>query len=112
MLPKSRKLKGRDVFSFIYRTGKRIFSDYLTVYLGISQNNSKFACVISKKAGKKAITRNKLRRRSYSIINHYLPDLKERWNVILVFKKGAAELSYSELEKKILEIFKKANLFK
>lgn len=112
MLPKSRKLKGRDVFFLIYRTGKRFFTDYLTVYLKISRDHSKFACVISKKAGKKAVARNKLRRRSYSIIRRYLPDLKEGGAIILVFKKGATELSYLELEKNILEIFKKAKLLK
>lgn len=112
MLPKSRKLKGRGVFFLVYRTGKRIFAEYLTVYAKTSQNNSKFACVISKKVGKKAVARNKLRRRSYSIISRRLPDLKEGCAAILVFKKGAAELSYFELEKSILEIFKKAKLLK
>ncbi|MEK7596029.1 MAG: ribonuclease P protein component [Patescibacteria group bacterium] len=112
MLPKSRKLKGRDVFFLVYRTGKRFFADYLTVYAETNQNNSKFACVISKKAGKKAVARNKLRRRSYSIIRRHLSDLKEGQSVILVFKKGAAELSYFELEKRILEIFKKSKLLK
>ena len=112
MLPKSRKLKGRDVFFLIYRTGQRIFTDYLTAFLKTSRNHGKFACVISKKVSKKAVARNKLRRRSYSIIRHYLSRLKEGCAVILVFKKGAAELSYAELEKNILEIFEKAKLLK
>ncbi|MBI2628300.1 MAG: ribonuclease P protein component [Candidatus Niyogibacteria bacterium] len=82
---------------------------------GLSENQprSQQVCLRDFKKGRqKAVARNKLRRRSYSIIRRYLPDLKEGGAIILVFKKGATELSYLELEKNILEIFKKAKLLK
>ncbi|MBI5045595.1 MAG: ribonuclease P protein component [Candidatus Niyogibacteria bacterium] len=110
MLPKSRKISGRKNFEVIYRSGQRTFSHFIHLFFVPSKGPGRFACVISLKVSKRAILRNKLRRRAYSIIRENLFNIKDGYAVILVFKSGAAELSRAQLLKNILDLFKMSGL--
>ena len=110
MLPKIRRIKDRHIFTDIYKSGRRTFTPHITLYFKKTDGFSRFACVISQKVSKKAVLRNKLRRRTYAIIKNHLSGIKEGYAIILVFKKGATDLTYSQLEGFVLEIFKKAKL--
>lgn len=112
MLPKSRRIQDRGVFGSIYKSGKRVHGKYFVIFIKKTGQKSVFASVISQKVSKKAVIRNKIRRRSYSIIKNHLNNIKERYIVILSFKKEVIGLSYKELEENILEMFKKVGLFK
>lgn len=112
MLPKLRRIQDRDTFGDVYKSGKRIFSKYFTVFIKTTNQKSVFASVISQKVSKKAVERNKIRRRTYYIIKKYLHNIKEGYIIILSFKKEAIGLSYKELEENILGVFKRAGLFK
>ncbi|MEK7647335.1 MAG: ribonuclease P protein component [Patescibacteria group bacterium] len=110
MLPKSRKIRGRKIFGVIYKSGQKTFSRFVALFFVPNGGPSKFACVVSLKVSKKAVLRNKLRRRAYSLIRKNLFNIKDGYATILVFKSGAAELSYPQLSKNILDLFKKSGL--
>ncbi|MEK7194073.1 MAG: ribonuclease P protein component [Patescibacteria group bacterium] len=59
-IQKSKQFSGNK--SFILRTAK-------------SNDGPKFAVTVSKKVSKSAVVRNTLRRRTYSVINDFLPSL-------------------------------------
>lgn len=75
------------------------------------QKTSRFAVVVSKKVGKTAVLRNKLRRRGYQTIERGLVGLKSGYFVVVFFKKGTTELDTQTTQQKIVEILKKANLY-
>lgn len=74
--------------------------------------NSRFAIVVSKKIAKTAISRNKARRRVYSIVKDLIPKFVFKQNVIIILKKSVENKSHDELKKEIEEIFVKCGLLK
>ena len=110
MLPQSRKIKGRKIFGTIYQSGQKTFSRFISLFFAPINGPSKFACVVSLKVSKKAVLRNKLRRRAYSVIKENSFNIKDGHAASLVFKNGATELSYPQLSKYILDLFKRAGL--
>ena len=111
MLEKTRRIKGGDVFNDIYKNGDRFFSKHFTLFLKKNKGKSGFACVVSKKVSKKAVLRNKLRRRCYSAIRKNLPYIKEGYFFIILLKGSAAGLSISELEKNLMAAFKQKECY-
>ncbi|TSC70546.1 MAG: hypothetical protein CEO12_267 [Parcubacteria group bacterium Gr01-1014_46] len=104
MLPKKRRIE-RKYFGQIMSQGKRYNSPSFTLYLakmdvGNGLPDSKFSFSVSKKVLKRAVDRNKLRRRGYSVISRNLKKIKPGFFVFFLYKKGF-EKDYSLLEKEI-----------
>ena len=76
------------------------------------RKDSRFSFVVSKKAAKLAVARNKLRRTGYDTIQKNILHIKEDLLVAVFIKKSAAGLSKKELEEEILSLLQKANLLK
>lgn len=106
MLPKKRRIS-RAEFSDLLSNSKRFNSPSLTFYLSKILNEggvSKFAFSVSKKVSNKAVVRNKLRRRGYSVIRKYIKQIKPNYYCFFVFKKGADSIKFASLEKEIFEL--------
>ncbi len=77
MLKKKFKLKGEDIKKFFLNDFKKINYQEITIYY--QKNNliyPRFAVFVSPKIFKKAILRNKLKRRIYAIIEKILKEKK------------------------------------
>ncbi len=72
--------------------------------------NSRFGFVISAKVSKKAVDRNKIRRRASEIIRLNIDNIRSGFDIIFVIKKEACGVEYSELENNILNSLKERNL--
>jgi len=117
MLSKKNRIS-RALFSLIFVNGQIYHSS--SVYIQVAQlrsnikksipEKSKFAFVISKKAVKKAVSRNKLRRIGYSIIQKNLTNIKNGYLVSFFFKKNIISLSKIEIENEIIFLLKKTKL--
>jgi len=110
MLPKRNKLKKKKDFETTFKHGKGFRQGFL--YLKIIKNNldtSRFGFVISKKFSKKAVIRNKTKRRLSEIIKTKLSEIKKGMDVIIVVMPGA-ENDFQELEQITDKLFKKAKL--
>jgi len=110
MLPRLNRLKKKKDFEVAFKQGKGFKQGFL--YLKIRKNNldaSRFGFVISKKFSKKAVIRNKTKRRLSEIIKKKLLEIKKGMDIIIVVMPGA-ENEFQKLEDTIDKLFKKAKL--
>lgn len=99
MLKKKQRLSRSD-FSQLLRKGKRFHDTYLTL-VSLVSTSTKCGLVVSKKTAKKAVERNLLRRRVYSVLGDNLSKIENR-HIAVLTKKNITDLSFPELEKELL----------
>jgi len=106
MLSHSKKIN-TQLFKEILNKGKVRHFDYFSVKFLKSplKEESKFTFVISKKVEKKAVLRNKLKRKAFNIINNNYKNLPSSINIIFFFKKEVKKLKFEVLKKEILKTF-------
>jgi len=110
MLARQNRLTKKKDFERVFKGGRGFSESFL--YLKIIKNNldaSRFGFVISKKFSKKAVIRNKTKRRLSEIIKMRLPEIKKGIDVIIVVMPGA-ENEFQKLEDTLNELFKKAKI--
>ena len=73
-------------------------------------NFSRFAAVVSLKVSKKAVVRNKIKRRLRKIFTENLENLKGTFDIAITAKPAIFEKSYLEIKTATEELLKKANL--
>lgn len=116
MLPPERRIKKTD-FELLKKStsnSKKFFSSkYFTLkkYLG-NFRPSRFAVVVSSAVFKKAVDRNKIKRRVRGIILENLKEFKDSFALIIYVKKHDAKVAYKDLKNDLLEFFKKSNILK
>lgn len=115
MLPKKSRLKKRKDFEEVFKKGKSWKEAFLL--LKILPNKlkiSRFGFIIGKKYSKKAVLRNKIKRRLREVVREELPKIKEGLDgVIIVLSEANKEKeSFEELKKIINKLFKKAKIYK
>lgn len=113
MLPSSRRVRQKS-FQEIFKNG-RFFSGKnlsLTVLKNskFPEKPSSFAFSVSKKVSNKAVLRNKLRRRGYSIVKGVINQIKPGFLAVFVLKKGAEKLIFQEYKEEIESLLAKSNL--
>ena len=110
MLIQENRLRKKKDFDAVFKKGDGFKQGFL--YLKIRKNNlgaSRFGFVISKKFSKKAVIRNKTKRRLSEIIKAKLSEIKKGMDIIVVVMPGA-ENEFQELEDTLSKLFKKAKL--
>jgi len=112
MLPKKNRLKKKKDFERIFKRGKGYREDSLL--LRVISNNlqfSRFGFIISQKVSKKAVVRNKIKRRLRAIIRESLPKIKKGIDgVIIIVGSGIENNSFKEIKEKVGRLIKKAKL--
>ena len=102
MLKKKERLTKRQ-FDRFFSSGKRSNSPLLGLTY-TSHESFHGAVVVGKKVYKKAVDRNKMRRRLYSL----LYNLKEKFNLKVVYiittKSTAKDSTYSELKDQLIDL--------
>lgn len=112
MLSKNNRLKKRNDFDRVFKKGRKFKEDFLL--LRVAKNNfkkSRFGFIVSQKVSKKAVLRNKIKRRLRAIVKIKIPKTKEGLDVIIIANPGLEKKDFWELEEIVDNIFKKANLF-
>jgi len=113
MLKKSNRLKKKEDFDRVLKEGKAFKESFLL--LKIKKNkliSNRFGFIISQKVSKKAVARNKIKRRLSELIRINLDKLKKGIDGIFIVLPGLEKKSFKELKEIIINIFKKAELFK
>jgi len=113
MLPKEYRLKTVD-FKTVKNLSKKTISSasFSLKVIKTGFKPSRFVIIVSSSVFKKAVLRNKLKRRLKSIILKNLIDFKPGLAVLIYPKKESASLKNKEAEKEIYLLFKKSKILK
>ena len=111
MLSKKYCLKRKKDFERVIKKGKKIEKNFLVLkFFRNSLDVTRTGFVVSQKVSKKAILRNKIKRRLREIIKINLPNLEPGYDLIFFTKKGIIEKNFLEIKDTAEQILKKAKL--
>ena len=100
MITQKNRFHGYNSLRFIFKKGQTLRSDHFTIRHMPSRNtNYRLAVVVSKKVDKKAVTRNRIRRRLYELFRQTFKDCSPAIDlVIIVHKPELATMPAGELQ--------------
>ncbi len=114
LLPKSYRLPSY-LIPKVLQTGNKYYCKLFTMlvlenkYLAAA-SPSRFAVIISAKALKHAVDRNKIKRRYYSLISNHTRYIKYNYNVIYLVKRISFYANYKSIATEIYNSFKISGL--
>ena len=115
MLPKRYRLRKNIEFVATYAQKKYVSNSYFTINLGKIKPTedyiSKAAFVVSKRIDKRAVIRNKIKRRMREVYKKILrenPNFPKWMSVIFSAKIDAKDIEYGMFEKELCALIKKA----
>ncbi len=111
MLPKKNRLKRNKDFERVLKKGKGFKQDFL--FLRLVKNNldeNRFGFIVSQKVSKKAVIRNKIKRRLRESIREKIKRLKQGYDIVLLPSPDIKEKSFKEIDQAIDKILTKAKI--
>ncbi len=111
MLPKQNRLTKQSDFDKVNKKGKVCGGRFLI--LKTAKNNlesSRFAFIVSQKISKKAVVRNKIKRKLREAVKNNLSEIKSGYDIVFFTKKAIEEKNYLEIKKEIENLIYKADL--
>jgi len=103
MLTKKQRLTTKE-FKTLFEAGKKVHTPlYSVVYVPSSTFHA--SVVVSKKVARRAVDRNAMRRRVYSIVQNYT---QNKGTFIFLMKKKAFEVEYAVLKEGIQTFLNKS----
>lgn len=113
MLPEKIRLKKEGFDLLKNLKGVSVISRFFSIKkYNTGFKPSRFAVVVPVSVFKKATQRNKTKRRVRSILIKNTKEFKEGFAIVVYPKKEEALNSFSEVEKDLVCLFKKANILK
>ena len=111
MLPKEHRLRHEKDIKALFAKGKSVFGMYAGIKFGKnSEDESRFTVVAGVKISKKAVARNRIKRRYRALLHNHIYDVVSGYDVLVLVKKEAIEATTEELEKDLLKTLTKAKL--
>lgn len=112
MISKKNLLKKKTDIERVFKKGRGFKEDFLLLKaVKNSLSLSRFGFVVSQKISKKAVLRNKIRRRLKEIIGAKLDKVKNSQDCLLVALPGLENKDFWEMEEIINKLFVKGNLY-
>ncbi|OGZ63022.1 MAG: ribonuclease P protein component [Candidatus Staskawiczbacteria bacterium RIFCSPLOWO2_01_FULL_37_25b] len=111
MLSEIQKINKKKDFDEIFKKGKIFKGGFLI--LKIIKNNSgksRFAFIVSQKVSKKAVIRNKIRRRLAQIIRLNLQNIKVGADIVLIALPGIEKENFLNIQKILNNLLAKAKI--
>lgn len=115
MIPFKNRFHGHNSLTFTYKNGQTIRTKLFTIKFCPNPRKrfSRIAVVISKKVAKRAVKRNFVRRRIYSLLHPKIMQFNQNYDLIFIAHSlELAEINFSELEQKITTELKQAKIIK
>ena len=106
MLPKNKRIKCEQI-EFILKKGKSFTSKLFIIrYIGNNEKVSRYAIIASAKLSKKAVERNKVRRKIYEAIRliEKEKESKNNLDIILIPKKQILKAEFPAIKEDLIEI--------
>ena len=108
-----KSLKKEKDFEKVAKTGQPFFV-YELGFKKVSNNldYNRYGIVINTKIDKRAVVRNKIRRKIKEILRLYDKNLSQGFDLMFLVRESVKDLSYKDIEKRLLKLFKKSGLLK
>ena len=111
MLPVKNRLKKKKDFDVVFKKGKGFREGFLSTKIIANElGYSRFGLVVGQKVSKKAVMRNKIKRRLREVIRVELPDIKQGMDVVLIALPEIAKKDFYETRKATKKIFIRAKI--
>ena len=111
VLPKENRLNKKKDFRKVFKKGKGIKENLLTFkWTANNLKVSRFGFIVSQKVSKKAVLRNKIRRRLREKVRAELPRFKKGIDGVIIVNPGAAEEKSQEMTGSLNKIFSRARI--
>jgi len=107
MLSKTNRLRKERDFENLFKRGKSFKKDFLI--LRVVQNNlgdSRFGFIVSQKVSKKAVLRNKIKRRLRDIVGRNIEEIIKGRDVALIVLPGFEKKSFLETKEALENLLK------
>jgi ribonuclease P protein component len=99
MLKKQFRIRKQKEFDLIFKKGRKIKTRFLLiVFRENGLKSSRFAFIVSSKVSKKAVVRNKIKRRLREIIRLNFSKIRPGYDFIIVASPHAKEVDFHGLE--------------
>ena len=115
MLAFKYRFHGHGSLRYVYSHGEAVRSRLMTLKYSThpKRKNPRIAVVISKKVIKRAVGRNRVRRRVYEVMRLELPRIKPNQDLVLIMFSGdILNLPSEELTQTIRQMLESANVYK
>lgn len=110
MLSKKNKID-KHLFKEVFEQGKKYNSNFFSIRIfPIEEKNTRFSFVVPVRVSKKAVVRNKMKRRGRYIVSKVIYSIKEGFALIVFFKKESEKVDFDVLEKDLLSILRKTKV--
>lgn len=112
MLPQANRLHKDKEIKRLVQKGKTFFlPQFIIKYQVVTGSVPQIGFVISTRVDKRAVVRNKLKRRLREIVRKLLPDLEKNYAILVIAKKSALGLKFEELKKQLIFAFTKMRVY-
>jgi len=113
MIPKENRIRKNEDFARLFKKGQIFHSKGISAKVGRNKFGLvRLGFVISTKVHKRAVRRNKIRRRLRSIFGKRLEQLKPGLDIAILTRKDVLDMTFKELEKSADHLIEKAKLAK
>ena len=109
--PADLRIKKKREFAAVRAEGKKVYTFSLIIYVLKNQlEHPRLGLIVSKKVSKKAVVRNKIKRRLREIFRLNQNSL-DSFDMVIIAKQNAAECEYADLEKNFIKALKNAEVY-
>ena len=102
---KSYTLRKKKEFEELFKKGKRVASRFFATFF-LAKEEKKIGIIVSKKVAKKAVIRNRVRRRIREIYRLNKEDMPQGW-IMVIARKQTAEADFPNLKGAFLSLSKR-----
>ncbi|MBC3888475.1 ribonuclease P protein component [Acetobacterium paludosum] len=106
-------LKKENEFKSVFQKGD-VFGNkaFVIYYLKNDYKENRLGIIVSKKVSKRAVVRNKIKRRTKEAYRHNEDSFSKGYDIILIAKESIKLVPFSSLEKSLIHLFYKKNLMR
>lgn len=111
MLSAANRLRSDKEIETVFKKGRSIRGQLLGLKFTVRKEQpSRFAFIVSTKVSKKAVVRNKIKRRMREIVRPLLPQLLEPADVTVMAQNAAKDADFAALKQELISVLIRAKL--
>jgi ribonuclease P protein component len=113
MLSSENRLTKKKDFDRVFKEGYSSFDKIIGIKVAVGQEKiNRFGVIVSNKVSKKAVDRNKIKRRIKSVLNKEQEKLKQNFDIIIITLPPILKAEFSAVEEAIKKRLSVLKLYK